>query len=321
LKSIFSDKKNTNVLQPCVVNIPGSELSTTSTGDPLVMYKKDDLDTTSAGHGGLKFYDNNRVWTIDNKMSGVYSCTPSGEIKAQVSESLMNEAAPTIKITWDQKKIDDGNKTDDGKKTDNSGTKYFDCSTKDFPLEFGCISPKIAEIQCCLGVKPQKGYFGPITMKAIGGSKVITKEIYDKIKSNCKGQSTDTSTSTTSATKPGYTPKGLGKVDASKFDYLNSPSGGDTSNNTASTQTTQETPEQLYSRLTSNYQKLDDNGNPTYPFIKSEGDRIKYKGPEITDASILKGLNDLMAQKGYKSLPIKSLPKEASYGFKYVWEK
>lgn len=90
-----------------------------------------------------------------------------------------------IEITWDDKKIEGGG--------GGGGTqpKYFDCSQKDFPYQYGCIAPKIAEIQTCLGVTPNKGYFGPKTKRELGYS-VITKDLYDKIMAECgKGSTTN----------------------------------------------------------------------------------------------------------------------------------
>jgi hypothetical protein len=62
--------------------------------------------------------------------------------------------------------------------------EYRDCSNKSDNFEFGCISPMIAQIQACRGIKPAKGYFGPITRKNLNVD-VITKELYDKIMADC----------------------------------------------------------------------------------------------------------------------------------------
>jgi hypothetical protein len=93
-------------------------------------------------------------------------------------------------------------------------TTYHDCYDKDVnneDIEFGCRSNQVKEIQICLGFEKryQTGNFGPITMKAIGGN-VITKEVYDKIMSKCKGSetvsgSTSGDTTTTTGTTTGDT--------------------------------------------------------------------------------------------------------------------
>jgi hypothetical protein len=91
-----------------------------------------------------------------------------------------------IKIFWDGEKIEGGGGGGGG-----TQPKYFDCSQKDFPYEYGCIAPKIAEIQTCKGITPNKGYFGPKTKRALGYP-VITKELYDNIMAECgKGSTTN----------------------------------------------------------------------------------------------------------------------------------
>lgn len=69
---------------------------------------------------------------------------------------------------------------------------YFDCSQRDFPYQYGCISPKIAEIQKCHGIEPSRGYFGPKTRRTLGVN-VITKEMYDSIMANCSNNKPDAS--------------------------------------------------------------------------------------------------------------------------------
>lgn len=91
-----------------------------------------------------------------------------------------------IDFFWDDKKIEGGGGGGGG-----TQPKYFDCSQKDFPYQYGCIAPKIAEIQTCLGVTPNKGYFGPKTKRELGYS-VITKDLYYKIMAECgKGSTTN----------------------------------------------------------------------------------------------------------------------------------
>ncbi len=85
-----------------------------------------------------------------------------------------------IEITWDGKKIEGGGESRRG-----SEPRYFDCSQKDFPYQYGCISPRIAEIQRCKGITPDRGYFGPKTKRTLGVSE-ITKDMYDTIMGNCR---------------------------------------------------------------------------------------------------------------------------------------
>jgi hypothetical protein len=74
----------------------------------------------------------------------------------------------------------------------NSGggsTKYTPCTS--FPMSSGCKSDQIREVQSCLGMSQdfQTGNFGPLTIKALGGLKELTKEKYDEIIAKCKGTS------------------------------------------------------------------------------------------------------------------------------------
>jgi uncharacterized protein YoxC len=119
-----------------------------------------------------------------------------------------------IDITWDGEKTkDDGSKPI--VKPVKKGTNYHDCSSKEV-FEFGCISPKIAEIQGCLGITPQKGYFGPKTRKALtdmfgetslaGG---ITKDMYDKVMASCDESKV--------STRKKYSPEELKTIPANKL--------------------------------------------------------------------------------------------------------
>ena len=105
-------------------------------------------------------------------------------LQNKTSNVTINEDS-VIDIVWDKSKTSstDGTKPPKPKKS-----IYHDCSNKDFPFEFGCINPKIGEIQSCLGVEPTKGYFGPKTKNALrfynlsGG---ITQELYNKVMEDC----------------------------------------------------------------------------------------------------------------------------------------
>jgi hypothetical protein len=74
---------------------------------------------------------------------------------------------------------------------------------------------------------------------------------------------------------------------------------------------------ELWNTLISNYKKRDDKGNPIYPFIVKSGNRIKYKGMEVSDEDLSK-LDSVMDNKGYSRIKQES---EKGYGTKYVWEK
>lgn len=192
LKSIFGGKGGgtNNVLSDCVVNIPGAELDVDNTGSPYVLYKKDDLDEKSKGHGGLIFYDNNTVTTVDKKMNGTYAC--STQSKLTVSESL-NKSNFKLSIIFDDIineqgnmfgtagvgipasiKSDDQNPEEEPKQKEKkpqeevkpnititwSGetdsnvqtTTYHNCDANKFPIEYKCRKvPNIKNIQIALG--------------------------------------------------------------------------------------------------------------------------------------------------------------------------
>ena len=186
-----------------VIDDTGTTIRHTSGGDPVVQVTNtgnSDYDSK----GGLWFYNNGRVFIKDQSKRGRWSCKGSETVIAE-QDGNPNTGIGNINITWDGETAPvttEPVKTEPVK-TDNPN--YHDCSSKDFPLEFGCVSPKIAEIQKCLGITPQKGNFGPKTKKGLedlhynlsGG---ITKEIYDKIKSACNPTTGSTATVTGSTT-------------------------------------------------------------------------------------------------------------------------
>ncbi len=280
LKSLFGDDDKGGVMPDCVVNLEGMEWGSTSNGEAMI-YTKNEFDAKSKGHGGLKFYPNNRVWTMDNTMSGSYACK-SG--KLQVSEEEMTEQASNITITWDEK----GEKptpipvpTGDTKTETGTTITYTEC--KGFPLTYGCKGDEIKKIQVCIGLpgKYQTGNYGPITMKALGGLKEITKEKYDEIVKKCEGGqgpitgSTSGNTTTTTGTTSGNTTTVSGTT------------SGDTK--TATVNVTGETPSDLYARLVKAKTLVG----------RLRGRRIVYKGPDLTKEEREK-LEVHMKKMGYR---------------------
>lgn len=322
LRDLFKDGK-TEVLQDCVMNLEGSELSVTTGGDPVVLYRKDDLDPASAGHGGLKFYATGRVWTIDNTMSGEYSCTLSGELTAQVSENSLNEDTSSINITWDPAKTDDTKPPIPNPKP-KVEPSYFDCSKRDITkdnLIWGCISPDLAKLQACYGITPSKGYFGPKTRARLGTDK-ITPEKYAKLmkEKNCYGSDTTSNVTTSDVINAGGGYKGglKNKADLSKFGYLNGQSTDEPvslSNQTG--ENPSETGKQLYNRLKSEGLILGDDAITYLEGGTSYGPsrRIKYKGPDLTPNQLM-SLDDAISGLGYTRIKQKL---EKRYGDKYVW--
>jgi hypothetical protein len=193
------------------------------------------------------------------------------------------------------------------------GVSYKDCSSKDFPFEFGCISPKIAEIQGCLGITPQKGYFGPKTKRTMeptydlsGG---ITKEIYDAVKAKCGGAEAEVKPE-----RERYTDAELAKIPRPKIDRIDTGKLGDLSGKITPINSGNQG-ESIYKMLQSNY---GDGSNPQFPYIFGEGPRLKYKG-EFMGGNAKDQLSQYVATLGYREEPIKD--KDKSYGVKYVWVK
>ncbi len=275
LKSLFGDDDKGGVMPDCVVNLEDMEWGATSKGEAMI-YTKNEFDEKSKGHGGLKFYPNNRVWTMDNAMSGSYACK-SG--KLQVSEEEITEQASNITITWDDKgekptpiPVPTGNtQTETG-----STITYTEC--KGFPLTYGCKGEEIKKIQVCIGLpgKYQTGNYGPITMKALGGLKEVTKEKYNEIIKKCEGgQGGSTSGSTVTS---GTTTGGTSTI-----------TGTTTGSTTGSTATTGETPSDLYARLVKAKTLVG----------RLRGRRIVYKGPDLSKEEREK-LESHMTKMGYR---------------------
>lgn len=196
-----------------VIDDDGTTIRNTPGGDPVVEVTKtgnSEYDTK----GGLWFYNNGRVLIKDMSKRGRWSCKGAETVIAEQGDGNPNTGIGGINITWDGEgaPVDNGGGTGSGD-SGSSNPNYHDCSSKDFPLEFGCISPKVTEIQKCLGITPQKGYYGPKTKKGLedlqynlsGG---ITKDIYDKIKAACNpvtGSTTGTTTGSTTGSTASVT--------------------------------------------------------------------------------------------------------------------
>lgn len=182
LKDEFGDGKTDGILPSCIANLPDVKF-VIGTGDVVVGKITDGIDVKSKGHNGLYFWPNGRAITGDATVKGTYYCSgTSGSEK--VTGKLQEQNGTTnqysnIHIVWD-------GTTKSGKGGGGKKSYYHDCSKKDFPYEFGCIAPKIGEAQKCLGLKGDT-YFGPYTMRAIGGNS-LTKEKFDEILKNCQGK-------------------------------------------------------------------------------------------------------------------------------------
>ena len=220
-----------------------------------------------------------------------------------------------IDIIWDGEKKD-GGKTDQTKKK--SGVNYHDCSTKepDAPLEFGCISPKIAEMQGCLGITPQKGYFGPKTRKALtdmfGEKSVdggITKDIYDKVMASCAEAKVDD--------RKKYSPEELKTISYQKIQPTTGLKASDMKLPNITPLADTNKGERIYKMFQGNYETRNQEGNENDSYLFQEGNRIKYKGDALSQEN-LNLLSGYISSLGYDFM--KAKPKE-DYEFKYVWLK
>jgi len=221
------------------------------------------------GVGGLRFYSNGRVFTADNSKKGTYTCKGTEVAVQEENKNLSEEDVFGMSITWDKK----------GATSEPSvppRQTYRDCM--DFPYSFGCRSQVIKEVQICLGMVPkhQTGNFGPITLRELKskrGEDTITKEVYDSIKQSCQGSTTDTQVkiNPTNLDNVIKTPE-FKKVNIPPMD-LSAPT---------------ESQDELYNRL------LRDG----LIFGRNQGNRIVYKGPDLTDEDIQK-LTQSMANKGF----------------------
>ena len=219
-----------------------------------------------------------------------------------------------IDISWDGEKpaetpVGGGSVGGGGK----SGVNYHDCSSKDFPLEFGCISPKIAEIQGCLGITPQKGYFGPKTKRTMEStynlSSGITKTIYDEVKAKC-GEPAKTDDNKVVTPAPEEKPQAQMPTNGENPDAagLNKPEVAP-----------EKTPEPAVPEETGRdiYNRLEKQG-----FFRGskigENNRVPYKGGKLPNSDVQK-LDQFFSDEGYKRFEPAKEGKR--YGEKYVWRK
>ena len=322
--------KSNDKISPCLTDLLEKDEATcsaTTAGDPVVIVKTTG-DAELDSKGGVQFYmggGKQRVLTADQTKRGNFSCK-NGTIQTTISEEeTSGYILQNIQLDWDVAPT----KTDDTKPPiPNPNPKvepsYFDCSKRDVTkdnLEWGCIHPALAKLQACYGITPSKGYFGPKTYARLGG-KIITPEQYARLmkEKNCYGSDTTTDVTTTGQTQQStisttYGDAGDTGVPTENPSVTQTDSGQGTETQSGEMFSTGRL--ELWDTLISNYNKRDDEGNPTYPFLVKSGNRIKYKGL-MPSADDLAKLDSMMDVKRYGR--IKQNP-EKGYGTKYVWEK
>jgi hypothetical protein len=199
--------KTTNILKKYIATNQGKQF--------LDLYQRsgytkgtlrDRADAVFASDAGTVMKKDELMNLINSIETGTATATTPGEKKGLGG----------IDITWDGASASTPTPAPEAKRTSGGQPNYFDCSQKDFPYQYGCISPRIAEIQTCMGITPNKGYFGPKTRREIGIDRdVITKELYDSIMANCAGKSSVNSDAIKQATmdtsKKELDAKGIGK--------------------------------------------------------------------------------------------------------------
>lgn len=321
IKGLFtSDPKTNGVLPSCIANLPDVQFVIGS-GDVVVAVLKDGVDTTSNGHGGVQFWPNGRVLTVDGQARGNYYCKGTSGGKETVSASLSEQGTTPIDSTYVAKsqppitplggKYDnihiDWDGTGTGTKPNtgggstgggSTGVNYRNCN--DFPFAFGCINPKIGEIQECLGITPPKGYFGPKTRRTLDAkgydATTITQETYDTIMSTCGGGSQNTTpvdidpnTGTQRSVLDKYKYDTKGKL-KSAIDLANS-----------SMKPTTPTTGGQSSNLSDDVKfEIDQNINKQN-FLGIKTGRFVYKGRDLSPSE-LAYLNSQMNRKGYRQL-------------------
>lgn len=283
----------------------------------LELYQQSGLGGGSLGKS-LKYIATTEPKSVQakNQLIKLYDEIRSGKVTN--TETTDTAGLGNINITWDGSPTPPTPHPEPEPPNPNPKPKYKDCSSIDINkqgIEFGCKHPIVLEIQKCIfkdNPKYQTGNFGPKTMEKVGGN-VITKEFYEKTMANC-GSSSNVTTSDVTNSGGGYKPKGLGKVDPSKYSIY----GNDSENPTNPTNvTSEETPEQFYNRLKSEGLIIGDEAKTYFADGTSYGPsrRIKYKGPDLSPNQ-LSSLDSVIGTLGYTRMKQKL---DKRYGDKYVW--
>ena len=269
-----------------------------TTGDLV----KDITDSKENGEPQFEDVKKELLDSINGELNGFCKGTTGGDT------SIGGKGLEDIDIVWDGDKSTDTTGTTTP--TPNKTGRYTQCDS--LPFRFGCKSPMIKEIQTCLGMEEryQTGNFGPITKAELvkAGYDItngITEDVYQSIKGNCTGATNQTSNppkspeDTVQGEKPNLTTgtvdkKLTGQPEAQMVEGDNG--------------------QKIYTIFQQNY---NNGNNPEFPYIFSQGNRIKYKGDGLNQQT-LDSLNKYVSSLGYTF--IKEKPKE-DYEYKYVWQK
>ena len=217
---------------------------------------------------------------------------------------INEQSGSDLNIVWDKDKKSGGGSTGGGGSTTTRKT-YYDCTNVNIdttPLTYGCKSPKIAEVQKCLGIAAD-GKFGPATRKALIGksydvSNGITKDIYTKVLAACNPSTSQTAGSTEGGADVKYLRTPI-KLDLGAVPQMPTKKASGTSSSQGMTDA-------------QFYQSFVDSGLITRNLIG----RIVYKGQVLEPEEKVK-LDNQMASMGY------SPTREAATdeGERYVWKR
>ena len=306
-----TEEKNIPKWSPCMTDLFNNggdnvKLKATAAGDPVVAVTTSERYPDLDAKGGLWFFHTGRVMSADKGLTkrGRWSC-PGGQMQVAEGTILNEDALGSIQIVWDGE-----DKKQDNQNQDNKPTPLFkECA--DFPFTVGCKSPKIAEVQKCLGLEDrfQTGNFGPATKQALIDKKIndgsaINKDDYDKIIASCSGKQPED-------VKIGPMPK-VGEIPFEPEPTETKPKE-EPKKEPIEPAKPEETAEQMYQRFVDEgYFRAGQIGN----------NRVKYKGPDLNQENLDK-LNKYLKENGYKFL--KDKDKKGQYGDvedeKYVWIK
>jgi hypothetical protein len=246
-------------------------------------------------------------------MLSLVSQIESGTTPAPAPDNTKTGGSSGTIITWDKDKKKDGGGNSGGGNSGGGSKKkkstFHNCEGKDFPLEYGCISTKIAEVQKCLGVADDSK-FGPATMKALvdnkyDTSKGLSKDVYDAVKGNCNPtvrRKLDTGIEKLPMRGLNMTSLAPGSIKLPDLSRL-------IQSNQQPIDLYNAFKEAGYIRGDANETTLEDGT------LLPATNRVKYKGPDLDDDS-LNRLDSILATKGYERIKQKL---DKRYGEKYVW--
>lgn len=247
-----------------------------------------------------EYFENSKI-IDDVKSVGVRNLGIEGvDLKKEITQLLnqpISRVVPSnalsgVKITWGGQEQPTTNDTSSGQQSSNE-PEYVNCETTGFPYKYGCVSSHIAKIQRCLGIHPQKGYFGPKTLRVLRNighdmSSGLTQEIYDIEVRRCEG-----TPKTQEPQQEPETPSTQAQFNSRESSFTNDRDLDDSF--------------EFYNMLSSNGLIVIDKNNTN---------RIKFKGAELTERQ-LSMLDTVLKLRGFYRL--KNVEKD--YGYKHVWQK